>query len=280
MDVDAAQQELFPVQDEAVLRVEFNRTEAEFRSDPVDLRAGLVEELGCAGVEIRRVRRPELRVSDREGGCGAVVRGSPFSGRVVNREKHVPGERTLRRDPDMAVDLCVDDESVAQKVQRSDPPQADAAVDAAAGVPARGLLDRVVGTYRDKVFSRHECIGDVGFEAGIAVEVLEDVPTVHKEVGGAVDSVEIEQKPLAASAFGPEALAVVDDSVRQVGVLRAVRQRGVERLTDAPVVRQVHRRPAGVVETGFLESRHVPRAEFPVRIETFASVSHNESRSP
>ena len=168
VDVDAAQQELFPVQDEAVLRVEFNRTEAEFRSDPVGLRAGLVEELGCAGVEIRRVRRPELRVSDREGGCGAVVRGSPFSGRVVNREKHVPGERTLRRDPDMAVDLCVDDESVAQKVQRSDPPQADAAVDAAAGVPARGLLDRVVGTYRDKVFSRHERIGDVGFEAGIA----------------------------------------------------------------------------------------------------------------
>jgi len=97
---------------------------------------------------------------------------------------------------------------------------------------------------------------------------------VDEEVGGTVNSVEIEQDPFSRAAFRFELFAVVDDSVRQIGVLRPVRQCRIERLPDAPVVRQVDRRPPRIIQIGPFESGDVPRAEFPVVMERFAPVSH------
>ena len=140
-------------------------------------------------------------------------------------------------------------------------------VDSATRVPARVGLVRVVHPDGDDVLSLYQVRRQVVGEADVAVRAVSQVLPVHPHVAVLEHPVELDRDPPAIRSFRQREQAPVP--AHAGGQVAAPSGRGgvlVVRPFDAPVVRQVHLPPAGVVERGRLGAGHITRGERPPEV--------------
>jgi hypothetical protein len=142
-------------------------------------------------------------------------------------------------------------------------------VDAGAGVPAQGRLERVVDAHGEDVGAavRGQELREVVAEADEAVGPATEELPVDPDLAVHVDAVELHDDLLPGHGGEREALPVPADPVVEVAARGLALGRRVERPLDAPVVGQVERAPGGVVEAGPPRGRVVPELEAPAAVE-------------
>src|SRR5690349_23708586 len=102
-------------------------------------------------------------------------------------------------------------------VQGIDDLEPDMTVDAAARVPARVGLQRIVDAHGDDVDARDEMLGDVVREADVTVRPLAEMNTVDPDVAVHVDAVELEPGLAARRSLRQaKRLAIPADARREV----------------------------------------------------------------
>ncbi len=145
--------------------------------------------------------------------------------------------------------------------------QPDVPVDAAAGVPPGVGLPLVVHSHRDHVHAPNQVPGDVVGEADVAVGPFAQMNAVDPDVAVHVHAVELEPR-IAITGTGRQAkgLPVPAGAGREVAHPAAAGRIFPRSPFDAPVMRQVERAPAAIIERRPLRSCGITQGEAPARV--------------
>lgn len=245
--------EILVIEPEAGVGAELGTADAEARGDGIDdLLAA--KHLGGELIECGRIDGPELRALNfefqsaglaggfRDGlaiGAGGPQADAGIGGGKLDLDlklRPVPGN--LRRG---------DEDSVGSDVELVGEDEPGVAVDAGAGIPARGGLGGGVGADGQQVFSGTERIADVAAETGVAVGPAAYFLPIQPDLAVGHHAVEFQPGELGLF-FEFDGFAIPRHTGRQPTTGAAAGSVLLELTGDAPVVRDIDLLPAGAVE--------------------------------
>ena len=289
---DAVEAPRAAVQQEALVPGVVKCPYAERRHVAVGLPGALADGAGGA-VKIRSLEIPAMRADDVDlrfdallaaGGDGHVVRGAP--GLRARRIEDGGLHGDVRLGGALILDLGAYDHrgigigdrgsgdvgAPLPDAHGSGDVQPHVAVDAGAGIPARGLILGREAHGQHVLLAELDVRREIEREALIAVGASAQLLAVDPDGGVRHGAIELHAEVLALGAGRHrEVLAIPGHAEeRQTAVVRA--DLAVERTLDSPIVGQVERAPGGVVESGLLGAGGFALEEAPVVSDADASV--------
>ena len=148
-------------------------------------------------------------------------------------------------------------------VYRIDRREPDVAIDAASRIPARVGLRGIVDADGDDVVAGAEMFGDVVGESDVAVRTAAQEYTVDPDVTVHVHAIEFQPRLDPRARVDPERLAIPPDAGGEIADAPAAGRDFGRCAFDTPIVRQIERAPARVVERPVLRTVGIAEGEAP-----------------